>query len=150
MLLLAVVLPWLSLVLAAFDGPPWANSWQEFAKICASCFQNDDVLEKARKEYGGKPVLWEVTIPQNVKFEGDSVEVEVPAAEFTVGDAKTSVQKLNIRMREGSVEAWKKLPPGGKARIQGNLSRALGIFIFVNGKLKELSLWVDEGTPATP
>lgn len=106
------------------EAKPWATSWEEFARSLAPDLarSGSDAFDKFRRE----SVSWEGTVAKDTNYEDlrlGMFDMEVSRQTFKLdterfkGTAEVTV--IRIRPKEGSLDAWKKVPPGTRTAFRG-------------------------------
>ena len=99
------------------EAKPWATSWEEFAKGLAPDLarSGSDAFDTFMRE----SVTWEGTVAKATNYEHLMLRMfnmEMSRQTFKIdtkqiaGTAEVTV--IRIRPKDGSLDAWKKVPPG--------------------------------------
>ena len=127
------------------EAKPWATSWEEFAKVLAPDLarSGSDAFDKFRRE----AVTWEGTVAKSTDYDNlrmDAIEMAMSRQTFKIDTAKIAgtaeATVIYVRPKDGSLDAWKKVPPGTRTAFRGvfgassisNLGGSIQLTIMVN------------------
>lgn len=106
---------------------PWATSWEKFAKGLAPDLarSGSDAFDTFIRE----SVTWEGTVAKDTNYEDlmlGMFDMEMSRQRFKIdtkqiaGTAEVTV--IHIRPKDGSLDAWNKVPPGTRTAFRGVFS----------------------------
>lgn len=138
-----VVIGFALAIASAFQAAPsWATSWDAYAKAIAPFIADpNDSGFQMLQTFDGKPVVWEGTVAKDAKYVDEpyaTFVIEVTPQTFKYADAKPAgtvqVTILKVEPKEGSLAAWKRVPPGTKVRFRAVLKAPLYAFVTMDDK----------------
>lgn len=134
------------------ETKPWATSWEEFAKVLAPDLarSGSDAFDKFRRE----AVTWEGTVAKATDYENlrmGAIELEMSRQTFKIDTAQIAgtaeVTVIYVRPKDGSLDAWKKVPPGTRTAFRG----VFGASSISNlGGRIQLGIMVNNAEPVSP